>query len=155
MRSISKDITIIGFAIICIISISYNIRKGYKTDDKIQILQDSIERLNKPLYDTLFVTISTYQNTPEQCNKDNWRTSDGNKIEKGDTSIIAVSRDILFNTDLHFGDTVQVRYILNGKSIVTKKVIRDIMNYRFTNSIDILTWDKRNFKTVGEIIWRR
>jgi hypothetical protein len=150
-----KDIEIILLAILCIISISYIIRKNIKTDDKIQILQDSIERLNKPLYDTLFVTISTYQNTPNQCNKDNWRTADGNRIEKGDTGIIAVSRDILFNTDLHFGDTVQVRYILNGKNIVTRKVIRDIMNYRFTNSIDILTWDKRNFKTVGEIIWKR
>jgi 3D (Asp-Asp-Asp) domain-containing protein len=89
------------------------------------------------------VTLTTYNAVKEQTNEDNLTTANGtklipHKIKNGSQKICAISRDLLwlipFNSEIH----------IEGHGTY---IVADLMNKRFTHSIDILQdINEPNFK---------
>lgn len=89
------------------------------------------------------VTLTTYNPVVSQCDADPLITANNTKIDiekvkSGEQRIVAISRDLLYLIPM--GSEVHIEG--HGKYIVA-----DVMNKRFTHSMDILqTPDKENFK---------
>ncbi|MEF2144706.1 MAG: hypothetical protein V3573_04605 [Desulfovibrionaceae bacterium] len=77
------------------------------------------------------VTVSAYNPTEDQCDEDPLVAASMRKVRKG---TIAVSRD-LFDKGWVFGKKVRIE----GLGIFE---INDLMNKRFTASIDVFMWDQ-------------
>ena len=82
---------------------------------------------------------TVYQAVPEQTNEDNFTTASGFKLNKEfdhyKYRTLAVSRDLLNEDFVEYGDTVKV----SGTDIHDGKwVVRDTMNKRYERTIDFL-----------------
>ena len=89
-------------------------------------------------YDTINITVSVYQATIKQCDKDYLTTGSGRKIQEKNIMkdrIIALSQDFFFRTKLHYGDSV---LILGTKSFDGWYIVEDAMNKRLSKTVDIL-----------------
>jgi len=108
--------------------------------------------LNRSDLRALNVIITTYEPKKEQCDSEPLITATGDKINIADKPRwIAVSRDLLF-WHFNFNDTVEI--ICPVKKLCGKYIIKDVMNKRFTNRIDILIFDKKeNNKCNGKILF--
>lgn len=87
------------------------------------------------------VTLSIYNPTPGQCNKDYLTTASGDKIDlkklkAGQLNWIAFSRDLLESGDWGYGDVVEV--ISPNKKIAGIYIIKDTMARRWKKKVDIL-----------------
>lgn len=87
------------------------------------------------------VTLSVYNPTPAQCNKDYLTTASGDKIDlkklkAGQLNWIAFSRDLLESGDWGYGDVVEV--ISDNKKIAGIYIIKDTMAKRWRKKVDIL-----------------
>lgn len=87
------------------------------------------------------VTLSIYNPTPGQCNKDYLTTASGDKIDlrklkAGQLNWIAFSRDLLKSGDWGYGDIVEV--ISDNKKISGIYTIKDTMHRRWKKKVDIL-----------------
>lgn len=87
------------------------------------------------------VTLSIYNPTPAQCNKDYLTTASGDKIDlkklkAGQLNWIAFSRDLLESGDWSYGDIVEI--ISNNKKIAGTYIIKDTMAKRWRKKVDIL-----------------
>lgn len=87
------------------------------------------------------VTATVYNPEEGQCDADPLTTADGSKIdlaelEAGNIRWIAVSRDLLKEGNLHYGDVVEI--VSNDSTINGRYEIRDTMNKRYREKIDIL-----------------
>lgn len=87
------------------------------------------------------VTLSVYNPTSAQCNKDYLTTASGDKIDlkklkAGQLNWIAFSRDLLESGDWGYGDVVQV--ISDNKKIAGIYIIKDTMAKRWRKKVDIL-----------------
>jgi 3D (Asp-Asp-Asp) domain-containing protein len=90
------------------------------------------------LRDVKNITVSAYTPSKKECNEDNNRNAIMKKPRPGD---VAISRDLL-KEGWNFGDKV---YIL-GHGIFR---IADLMNKRYTNSVDILVFDVKHARKIG------
>ena len=82
---------------------------------------------------------TVYQAVPEQTNEDNFTTASGFKLNKEfdhyKYRTLAVSRDLLKEGFIEYGDTVKV----SGTDIYDGKwIVRDTMNKRYKRTIDFL-----------------
>lgn len=120
-----------------------------KTNEKIEQLvakndsqHDLIAKLQNEVdvRKVLTVTVTAYTPTPEECDDDPMITAFMTKVRPG---IIAVSRD-LFEEGWVKGETVYIK----GFGVFT---IEDLMNKRFTRSIDILVFSKQKAKQIGRV----
>lgn len=87
------------------------------------------------------VTLSIYNPTPGQCNKDYLTTASGDKIDlkklkAGQLNWIAFSRDLLESGDWGYGDVVEI--ISDNKKIAGIYIIKDTMAKRWRKKVDIL-----------------
>jgi len=87
------------------------------------------------------VTLSIYNPTPGQCDKDHLITASGDKIDlkklrAGQLNWIAFSRDLLKSGDWGYGDIVEV--ISDNKKIAGIYIIKDTMGKRWRKKVDIL-----------------
>lgn len=97
-----------------------------------------IEKQTKPQYDTVNITVSVYQATIKQCDKNCLITGSGRKIMEKNIMrdrIIALSQDFFFRTKLHYGDSV---LILGTRSLDGWYIVEDAMNKRLSKTVDIL-----------------
>lgn len=86
--------------------------------------------------DTLKCHITTYNATIDQCDQFPNITASMDKIIEKHIMMnkwVAVSQDLIYKY-LNFGDTIEVI----DCSYSGKYVVKDVMNYRFNNTIDIL-----------------
>lgn len=86
------------------------------------------------------VTVTKYNPVIAQCDSDPLITADGSyidtiKLNKRELRWIAISRDLL--KDYQYGDTVYLSSLDN--KIDGYYVVRDTMNKRWTNRVDILS----------------
>jgi len=105
-------------------------------ETEIQLLNHRIENLSKKY--SWKVTLTGYTNAQDECNSDNWNTAIMEKPVVGWT--VAVSQDLK---------------CLLGKRIYVEgfgvRYVNDLMNKRFTNSIDILVATKKQaIKKIGK-----
>ncbi|WP_076667768.1 hypothetical protein [Pontibacter indicus] len=111
-----------------------------------------IEKVQKypdypPYPETFTVTATVYYPEKNQTDRNPLITADGSRINPKNPKQhrwIALSRDMLarWGGDIQYGDTVWLRGVsddLDGQYIV-----RDTMNRRFTNRVDILVGRKDN-----------
>ncbi|RDV16239.1 hypothetical protein DXT99_06095 [Pontibacter diazotrophicus] len=99
----------------------------------------------EPPLETFTVSASIYHPVPGQTDSTPFITADGSRINKNNPKKhrwIAVSRDLhsRWGGDIHFGDSLQITGVsdeLDGLYIV-----RDVMNQRIRNQIDILVGEK-------------
>jgi 3D (Asp-Asp-Asp) domain-containing protein len=87
-----------------------------------------------------YVTLTAYNAEVSQCDADPLINAAMKTVREGD---VAVSRD-LFKRGWVFGRKIYIP----GIGI---KVINDLMNKRYTNSIDIFMWNKDAAKKFGRI----
>ena len=121
-------------------------KKVIENYNEINNLKKELKNLNGQLnrikYNSnITVTVTAYSACEEECNPDHKNTACMRIPKKGD---IAVSRD-LFEHGWTFGKMV---YISN----IGVYRINDLMNKRFTNSIDIFIDSKIQAKKFGKII---
>lgn len=91
-------------------------------------------------YDLFKVVVTKYNPVPEQCDSDPLITADGSFIDtlalrRGELRWIAVSRDL--REHFHYGDTVVLE--TGQGEILGEYVVRDTMNPRWNNRVDILS----------------
>ena len=134
---------------LCIVLITYTngiISTKFLNDKNIQLqsLRDENKRLSEKLdeYETegMHVTVTMYQPVRYQTDSTPNILADGTRIRTQDASnykFIAVSRNLLrrWGGWLDFGDFVLLRNTTNKDGIYQ---VRDTMNKRFVNRIDIL-----------------
>lgn len=85
------------------------------------------------------VTVTAYSARAEETNSEPWYTADMTLSRVG---ILAVSRDILYELGIEYGDTV----ILEGYGVFK---VHDTMNKRFRRRVDILMGNKRAAELFG------
>lgn len=115
-----------------------------------------ITKQQKPIKETIVVykdkvvcpvIVTSYNATSKQCGPGKrYNTANGHIINNGD-KILAVSRNLLQYTRLHYGDTVTV-YTPNRTG---RYVLQDVMNVRFNNACDVLLFDNNHFFEHGTI----
>lgn len=93
--------------------------------------------------ENLKVNVYTYQLKKSQTDKHNLIGAFGDRLRYNNRSV-AISRDL----KKYFQKNDTIYLLLNNKKHIF--VVRDIMNSRHKNSIDILS--KKNLKTKGEIL---
>ena len=134
---------------LCVVLITYAngiITTKFLNDKNIQLqsLRDENKRLAVKLdgYKTeeIHVTVTMYQPIREQTDSTPNILADGTRIrtqEASDYKFIAVSRNLLKRSGgwLDFGDFVLLKGTLNKDGVYQ---VRDTMNKRFVNRIDIL-----------------
>lgn len=86
------------------------------------------------------VTVTRYNPVLSQCDSDPLMTADGSyidtlKLNSGHLRWIAISRDL--RDRYHYGDTIYLSS--EDESINGEYVVRDTMNPRWTNRVDILS----------------
>jgi hypothetical protein len=91
------------------------------------------------------LTCTPYQPVPEQCQGNPLITADGSHIDtvalrSGELRWCALSRDLLkrWGGRFDYGDSLYIAHPRLGGWWV----VRDCMAGRFTNSVDLLTWEK-------------
>lgn len=103
------------------------------------------EEAEVPALETFTVSASVYHPVPGQTDSTPFITADGSRINKNNPKKhrwIAVSRDLhsRWGGDISYGDSLQITGVsdeLDGLYIV-----RDVMNRRIRNQIDILVGEK-------------
>lgn len=100
------------------------------------------------------VTLSIYNPTLAQCNKDYLTTASGDKIDlkklkAGQLNWIAFSRDLLKSGVWEYGDIVEV--ISDNKKLAGIYVIKDTMNRRWKKKVDILKDRSSNLTGVYKV----
>lgn len=106
---------------------------------------EQTEIMEEPPVETFTVSASVYHPVPGQTDSTPFITADGSRINKNNPKKhrwIAVSRDLhsRWGGDINYGDSLQVTGVsdeLDGLYIV-----RDVMNRRIRNQIDILVGEK-------------
>lgn len=99
------------------------------------------------------VTATVYNADPRQCNADYLTTASGSRIDTtllkdGKLRWIAVSRDLL--DKYPYGTSVYL-WISEGHPKNGSYKVKDTMNKRYTNCIDILTYNERHGKWKAKI----
>jgi hypothetical protein len=120
----------------------------------------------KQSYDTIPVTITTYQPTKEQCGNNKAKTFTGDKIKQEHSfSWVAVSQDLL-DYYFNFGDTIYLYTSdkslerISGTYIIKDKTAdyfrNDSMSLKpIRRTVDILSLNKFNFKIKGYILKKK
>ena len=96
-----------------------------------------------------YVTVTVYQPTVFQCDSDPDVLADGTKIDvyqAGEYRYCALSRDLLkrWGGNIAYGDTLLIEGVGHFSG---KWVVKDTMNSRWTNRVDLLTSiGTRNYK---------
>lgn len=113
----------------------------------------SIESTTMPIEprstpDSIYVRVTCYHATKEECGNDLGICFDGSKVRKG---IVALSPDLFYTTSLKLGDTIQILGTpLDGWYVVADKTANHIKN-----TVDIyITNDEKGFSETGIIIKR-
>ena len=113
----------------------------------------SIESTTMPIEprstpDSIYVRVTCYHATVEECGNDLGICFDGSKVRKG---IVALSPDLFYTTSLKLGDTIQILGTpLDGWYVVADKTANHIKN-----TVDIyITNDEKGFSETGLIIKR-
>lgn len=87
--------------------------------------------------DTIEITVTTYNAVSSQCDKQPNVTASGSIIDEKTIMMnryCAISRDLKDSLQIKFGDTIEIMNPpYNGKYVV-----KDVMNKRIKNTIDIL-----------------
>ena len=86
------------------------------------------------------VTVTAYSARPQETNSEPWFTADMTPSRVG---LLAVSRDLLYEVGLQYGQTV----ILEGLGVFK---VRDTMNERFRRRVDILMAHHKAAKLFGK-----
>jgi 3D (Asp-Asp-Asp) domain-containing protein len=86
------------------------------------------------------VTVTAYSARPQETNSEPWFTADMTPSRVG---LLAVSRDLLYEIGLQYGQTV----ILEGLGVFK---VRDTMNERFRRRVDILMAHHKAAKLFGK-----
>lgn len=113
--------------------------------------------ISKPIivtsYDSIPVTITTYQPIKEQCGNNHAKTFTGDKIKKKHNfSWVAVSQDLL-DYHLNFDDTIRLITKDNSlERISGTYIVKDKTSNSLYKTIDILSLNKFNFKCKGYIL---
>ena len=120
-------------------NVSEAVKKPIKEELKEEVKED-VSEIKKII---THVTLTSYNAVKRQTNEDNLTTANGtklipHKIKNGSQKICAISRDLLwlipFNSEIH----------IEGHGTY---IVADLMNKRFTHSIDILQdINEPNFK---------
>lgn len=112
---------------------------------KLRAPARTISQIEQPTTETITVSASVYFPVPGQTDSTPFITADGSRINENNPKKhrwIAVSRDLhsRWGGEISYGDSLQVTGLsheLDGMYIV-----RDIMNRRIRNRIDILVGEK-------------
>jgi len=142
----NKNMTLLGIAIILITYANGIVSTKFLSDKNIQLqsLVDENKRLSEKLneYETegMHVTVTMYHPVREQTDSTPNILADGTRIRTQEASnykFIAVSRNLLkrWGGWLDYGDFILLKGT-NGKDGVYQ--VRDTMNKRWVNRIDIL-----------------
>ena len=141
-----KNKYILGLAVVLITYANGIISTKFLSDKNIQLqsLVDENKRLSDKLneYETegMHVTVTMYQPVRYQTDSTPNILADGTRIKVGEASnykFIAVSRNLLrrWGGFLDFGDWILLRGTEHKDGVYQ---VRDVMNRRFVNRIDIL-----------------
>ncbi|MCJ8166705.1 hypothetical protein MKJ04_17800 [Pontibacter sp. E15-1] len=116
------------------------------TSLKLKAPDRSIEALPQPATtETMTVSASVYFPVPGQTDETPFITADGSRINQNNPKKhrwIAVSRDLhsRWGGDISYGDSLMVTGV--SKKLDGLYIVRDIMNKRIRNRIDILVGEK-------------
>ena len=116
-------------------------RNYYIIEEEEEYYRDDDDNEYDNFCDELFqVVVTKYNPVPEQCDSDPLITADGSFIDtlalrRGELKWIAVSRDL--RKHFHYGDTVILK--TRQGEILGEYVVRDTMNPRWNNRVDILS----------------
>jgi 3D (Asp-Asp-Asp) domain-containing protein len=136
------------FSVIVAVAEEFSLLKSESPSPKVEEQWLTITEPTRPepiLLPTLTVSASVYHPEPHQTDSTPFITADGSRINRKDPGKhrwLAVSRNLhaRWGGDLEFGDSLWVTGIsddLDGLYIV-----RDVMNRRFRNQVDILVGRK-------------
>lgn len=136
-------------AIVCIVF--YCLARPAETEAEEQEEQVNLEFLNEPRY--LDVQVTVYNAVSEQTDEDPLITASGahidiEKVESGEIRWCAISRDL--KGVYEFGDSIDL-YIAENHPDNGIWIVNDLMNKRYTNSVDLLKTDKYG-KWQGKIL---
>jgi 3D (Asp-Asp-Asp) domain-containing protein len=96
-----------------------------------------------PVYLSFNVTVTIYNAESNQCDDTPLITASNDKINENSINWIALSRDLKKNC--RFDDTIEL--FINGR--YKKYIVKDLMNKRWTNRVDILIHTKKHFKVTS------
>lgn len=112
----------------------YKVESGKRTLAVTQVLQKQLLEGKR----VKSVTVTAYNPTEDQCDEDPLVAASMRKVRTG---TVAVSRD-LFDQGWVFGKKVRIE----GMGIFE---INDLMNKRFSRSIDVFMWDETQAQSFG------
>jgi 3D (Asp-Asp-Asp) domain-containing protein len=98
---------------------------------RVDFLESLCQRAFGEIPETMYsipVTVTAYSARPQETDSEPWRTAD---LTLSRVGLLAVSRDLMDEIGLRFGDTV----ILENLGVFK---VRDVMNSRWTRRVDIL-----------------
>ena len=104
----------------------------------------------KPI-ETLNVNVSVYNTTVKQCDSTPLLTASGSIIDtillkQGKLKWCAISRNL--KNRFKFNDTIH----LHHEGVLEKYIVKDVMDERYFNKVDILHYDRKYCKEKGKII---
>ena len=104
-----------------------------------------------PLSTHLNVSVSVYNATVKQCDSTPLLTASGSIIDtlllkQGKLKWCAISKNL--KSKFKFNDTIH----LHHEGVLEKYIVKDIMDKRYFNKVDILHYNRKYCKTKGKII---
>lgn len=105
----------------------------------------------KPLVTHISVNVSVYNATAKQCDSTPLLTASGAIIDtillkQGKLKWCAISRNL--KSKFKFNDTIH----LHHEGVLEKYIVKDIMDKRYFNKVDILHYSRKYCKEKGKII---
>ena len=128
-------------------------------NNTIDSLYDKIEIINGQVYNKMYttfdVTVTTYHPTKEQTDSTPNELADGTKINPKKASLyryVALSRDLLsrWGGPFNYGDYIIIKGAGENSGVYQ---VRDTMNSKWTNRVDILTTNSK-FKYENATIYK-
>ncbi|MBC5772936.1 hypothetical protein H8S95_02585 [Pontibacter sp. KCTC 32443] len=135
------------FSIIVAVAEEFSLLKSESPAQKVEVDKDEWLPIPQPApttpieLPTLTVAASVYHPEPNQTDSTPFITADGSRINRRDPGKhrwLAVSRDLheRWGGNIEFGDSVWVSGI--SEDLDGIYIVRDVMNRRFRNQVDIL-----------------
>jgi len=104
-----------------------------------------------PLSTHLNVSVSVYNATVKQCDSTPLLTASGAIIDtillkQGKLKWCAISRNL--KSKFKFNDTIHLQH----EGVLEKYIVKDVMDEKYFNKVDILHYNRKYCKTKGKII---
>ena len=104
----------------------------------------------KPI-ETLNVNVSVYNATIKQCDSTPLLTASGAIIDtillkQGKLKWCAISRNL--KSKFKFNDTIHLQH----EDVLEKYIVKDVMDEKYFNKVDILHYNRKHCKTKGKIV---